>query len=614
VEADDVIQERVDTEAFRRLGAHLTQRDGISGVRFAVWAPNAERVSVIGDMNGWNKDGNPLHPLGESGVWEGFVPGVGPGTAYKYHVVSRYREYRVDKADPFGFRHETPPGTASIVWDLDYEWNDAGWMEDRGDKNAHSSPISIYEVHLGSWRRSSDRALTYRGMAAPLADYVLDLGFTHVEFLPLTEHPFYGSWGYQTTGYFAPTSRYGTPQDFMFLVDTLHRRGIGVILDWVPSHFPNDEHGLGYFDGTHLYEHMDPRQGVHPDWKSLIFNYDRQEVQSFLIQSALFWLEKYHIDGLRVDAVASMLYVDFSRGEGEWVPNIHGGKENLGAVEFIRKLNDGASARFPDALIIAEENSGWPRVTHRTADEGLGFDMRWDLGWTHDALAFLHEPPLNRPALRERLGSRLAAFHERRVLPLSHDDVTDEKGSLLGQMYGEEPMQLAGLRFLLGLLYAQPGKKLLFMGTEFGAREAWHHDQGMDWALAESGAHSDLKAWVRELNRLYRGSPELHRTDSLPEAFAWVDQGEESGVFAFLRSSKEGGNRILILAHTGSEAMEHYRVGVPESGSWKQCFTSHPREEDHAPVLVAEPVPWQGLSHSLTLDLPPLGILFLVPA
>jgi 1,4-alpha-glucan branching enzyme len=488
--ADDLhlFNEGTHYELHAKLGAHPLA-DG--GVYFAVWAPNARAVSVIGNFNHWDAAAHPLRPRASSGIWEGVVPGIGAGVIYKYRIVSHRRHYTVDKADPLGVFHQVPPETASVVWDLGYEWNDATWMAQRGRRNAIDAPMSIYEVHLGSWRRVAKdkyRSLSYRELATQLAEHVERLGFTHVEFLPVMEHPFFGSWGYQTTGYFAPSSRYGTPQDFKYLVDYLHQRDIGVILDWVPSHFPNDQHGLAYFDGTHLFEHSDPRQGYHPDWNSLIFNYGRNEVRSFLLSSALFWLGEYHADGLRVDAVASMLYLDYSRKAGEWIPNKYGGRENLEAIEFLRALNTAVYERHPDVQTIAEESTSWPMVSRPTYVGGLGFGLKWDMGWMHDTLRYMAHDPIHRHFHHSELTFRMVyAFHENFVLSLSHDEVVHGKGSLLGRMPGDDWQKFANLRLLYGYMFGMPGKKLLFMGGEFGQRGEWHHDGHLEWGLGSGG-------------------------------------------------------------------------------------------------------------------------------
>ncbi len=512
---------------YEKLGAHPMTVGGQEGAYFEVWAPDAEQVFVVGDFNGWNKASHPLHPREQSGIWGGFVPGISKGDRYKYHIKSRYGNYRVDKADPFAFLDETPPKTASIVWNLDYTWGDQLWMKERRERNRLDSPIAIYEVHLGSWRRvpeEGNRFLTYKELAPLLAEYVEQMGFTHVEFLPVMEHPFYGSWGYQTTGYFAPTSRYGTPQDFMYLVDYLHQHGIGVLLDWVPSHFPNDEHGLGFFDGSHLYEHSDPREGFHPDWKSFIYNYGRSEVRSFLISSALFWLDKYHVDGLRVDAVASMLYLDYSRKEGEWIPNKYGGRENLEAIAFLRRFNEEVYRNYPDVQTIAEESTAWPMVSRPTYVGGLGFGMKWDMGWMHDTLEYIAKDPIFRKYHHSNLTFRmLYAFFENFILPLSHDEVTHGKGSLLGKMPGDDWQKFANLRLLLGYMYAQPGKKLLFMGGELGQWREWHHDESLDWHLLGYERHTEIQRWVQDLNRFYRSEPALYELDCNPAGFERID-------------------------------------------------------------------------------------------
>ena len=471
--------------AYKQLGAHLASFNGERGTSFSVWAPNARKVSVIGNFNHWNNNSHPLGSRGESGIWEGFIPGLGKGSLYKFHIVSHSHDFVTEKADPFGTYHEEPPRTASVVWELDYQWSDQEWMSSRASRQTLQSPISIYELHLGSWMRvpeEGNRSLTYREIAPKLADYITGMNFTHVELLPIMEHPFYASWGYQTTGYFAPTSRYGTPQDFMFFVDYLHQRGIGVILDWVPSHFPSDAHGLAYFDGTHLFEHADWRSGFHPDWNTYIYNYGRNEVRSFLMSSAMFWLDKYHVDGLRVDAVASMLYLDYSRREGEWIPNKFGGRENLDAIEFLRQLNLEAYKEYPGIQTYAEESTAWPMVSKPVYLGGLGFGMKWDMGWMHDTLAYFAHDPIHRGFHQGMLTFRMIyGFSENFVLPLSHDEVVHGKGSIVGKMPGDEWQRFANLRLLYGYMFAQPGKKLLFMGDEFGQVREWGHDMSLEW-------------------------------------------------------------------------------------------------------------------------------------
>jgi 1,4-alpha-glucan branching enzyme len=602
------------------LGAHLDTRHGQAGATFGVWAPNAESVSVTGDFNAWDREATPLSPQASSGIWSGFVPGIEQGTIYKFHIRSRHSGYRVDKADPFAVHAETPPKTGSIVWGLDYEWGDVEWMASRAARNASDAPISIYEVHLGSWMRVPEdggRSLSYRELAPKLAGYVADMGFTHVEFLPVMEHPFYGSWGYQTTGYFAPTSRYGTPQDFMALIDHLHQRDIGVILDWVPSHFPSDEHGLAYFDGTHLFEHSDPRQGYHPDWKSYIFNYGRNEVRSFLLSSALFWLDRYHIDGLRVDAVASMLYLDYSREEGEWIPNEYGGRENIEAIEFLRRLNFEVYGRHPDVQTMAEESTAWPMVSRPTYVGGLGFGQKWDMGWMHDTLQFFSREPVHRRFHHNELTFRMVyAFNENFVLPLSHDEVVHGKGSLLDKMPGDGWQKFANLRLLYSYMCAQPGKKLLFMGCEFAQGREWNHDRSLDWDLLERPQHQGVQQLVRRLNELYRERPALHRTDFRHEGFEWLDANDaEQSVLSFLRRNADGKHPLVAVFNLTPVPRYNYRVGVPEAGRWNEVFNSDASEyggsgHGNLGAVDTTPVLWNGRPASLMLTIPPLGALF----
>jgi 1,4-alpha-glucan branching enzyme len=599
---------------YEKLGAHLVE----GGIYFAVWAPSATIVSVVGDWNGWNPDSEHLAPRGGSGIWEGVIAGADHAAAYKYHIVNG--DYQVDKADPFGFHHETPPKTASKVWDLDYRWGDAEWIEQRATRNSLDAPISVYEVHLGSWRRGEgNRHLTYRELAEQLPNYVKDLGFSHVEFLPVAEHPFYGSWGYQTTGYFAPTSRYGTPQDFMALIDAFHQAGIGVILDWVPSHFPNDEHGLGYFDGTHLFEHADPKQGYHPDWGTLIYNYGRTEIPAFLISNALFWLDKYHIDGLRVDAVASMLYLDYSRADGEWAPNVHGGRENLEAIEFLRRLNETVYLNYPDTQTIAEESTAWPMVSRPTFLGGLGFGMKWDMGWMHDTLEYMSRDPIHRGHHHHELTFRAVyAFTENFMLPLSHDEVVHGKASLLAKMPGDEWQRFANLRLLLTQMWTQPGKKLLFMGGEIGQGGEWAHEGELDWRISDWEPNRGVARLVGDLNRLYRDYPALHETDAVPEGFEWaVVNDSANSVFAYFRRAADG--EVLLVIHNMTPIpRSHYRVGLPVSGKWVEVLNSDSEvyggsgqgnlgAVDTGPLSV----PHQGRPESIDLTLPPLGTLIL---
>lgn len=603
-----------------KLGAHLLTVDGVEGTYFAVWAPDAKQVSVIGEFNGWDKTSHPLSPKGQSGIWERFFPGVSKGTVYKYHVVSQYNGYQVDKADPFAFYSEVPPKTASVVWDLAYEWGDQEWMQGRRQRNALDAPLAIYEVHLGSWRRvpeEENRPLTYRELAQHLPAYIKKMGFSHVEFLPLMEHPFYGSWGYEVTGFFAPTSRYGTPQDLMYLIDCLHQQGIGVILDWVPAHFPKDEHGIGYFDGTHLFEHADPRQGIHPDWDSFIFNYGRNEVRSFLIGNALFWLATYHADGLRIDAVASMLYLDYSRKEGEWIPNEYGGRENLQVVTLLRRFNEEVYKNFPDVQTIAEESTSWPMVSRPLYVGGLGFGLKWDMGWMHDTLHYMSRDAIHRRHHHNELTFRLIyAFSENFVLPLSHDEVVHGKGSLLGKMPGDEWQKFANLRLLLGYMYAQPGKKLLFMGGEFGQWHEWNHDVSLDWHLLQHAPHLGLQRWVEELNRLYRSEPALYERDCDSAGFAWIDCNDsDHSVLSFLRRGRSTSDLLLVVCNFTPVLRQNYRVGVPRGGFWQEALNSDAEDyggshQGNLGGFEASPVSSHGHFHSLNLTLPPLAIVF----
>ncbi|MBI5490161.1 MAG: 1,4-alpha-glucan branching protein GlgB [Deltaproteobacteria bacterium] len=616
-----LLGEGTHNRLYERLGAHPMTVDGQAGTHFAVWAPNAASVRVMGDFNGWNDSAHPLVGRTESGVWEGFLPGVGPGTVYKYHVVSRLDGYHVDKADPFALLAELPPRTGSVVHELSYDWGDAEWMAARKVRRPPDRPVSIYEVHLGSWRRvpeEANRSLGYRELAEPLADWVQRMGFTHVELLPITEHPFYGSWGYQTTGYFAPTSRYGTPQDFMFLVDTLHRRGIGIILDWVPSHFTQDEHGLVYFDGTHLYEHADRRQGHHPDWDTEIFNYGRHEIRSFLLSSARFWLDKYHVDGLRLDAVASMLYLDYSRPAGEWVPNRHGGRENLEAIDFLRRFNEDVRRDFPDVLTIAEESTSWPMVSRPAWVGGLGFDMKWDLGWMHDTLAYLARDPIHRRFHHGEANFRMMyAFSENFILPLSHDEVVHGKGSLLSRLPGDDWHRFATLRLLFGWMFGQPGKKLLFMGGEFGQRKEWNHDTSLDWHLLQYPSHQGLARWVADLNRLYSGEPAMWERDFDGRSFEWVDCNDaDQSVLTFLRRGESNDDLVLVLCNFTPVPRYGYGVGVPRGGWWEEVLNSDALEYGGSGLgnfggVDASPQGAHGRPWSVRLVAPPLGAVFL---
>jgi 1,4-alpha-glucan branching enzyme len=605
-----------------REGSHarLHEKMGCSlsadGARFAVWAPNAATVSVIGEFNDWRIDADYLTRRNdESGIWEGYLPGVRHGQAYKYRVTPQHG-IAVDKADPFASYAERPPATASRAWNLDYVWNDAVWMGSRAARNALDASIAIYELHPGSWRRKDGEFLNYRELADQLADYLLQMGFTHVELMPITEHPFYGSWGYQTTGYFAPTARYGTPQDLMYFVDHLHQAGIGVILDWVPSHFPTDAHGLMHFDGTHLYEHADPRQGFQPEWNSAIFNYGRNEVRSFLISSAMFWLDTYHIDGIRVDAVASMLYLDYARKEGEWIPNRFGGRENLEAVDFLRKLNEAIYRDHPDAMSIAEESTAWPMVSRPTFMGGLGFGMKWNMGWMHDTIEYLKQDPVYRKYSHGQLTfSIVYAFSENFVLPLSHDEVVYGKGSMIAKMPGEDWQKFAGLRMLFGYMWGHPGKKLLFMGAEFAQRREWTHEGELEWWVAGLPGHAGVQAWVRDLNRAYRTEPALYQLDFSAQGFEWVDVGDaEISVIAFLRKAADGSAPVLIVCNFTPVARSNFLAGVPLPGFWREILNSDAREYGgggwgNLGGMHSSPVGAHARLHSINLTLPPLSTL-----
>ncbi|HUG40698.1 MAG TPA: 1,4-alpha-glucan branching protein GlgB [Longimicrobiales bacterium] len=603
---------------YEGLGAHPEE----GATRFAVWAPSAESVSVIGDFNGWDRGASPLESVGSSGIWGGVIEGPGHGDRYKYFIRAR-GGYQVEKADPVGFHHETPPRTGSVIWSLDYDWSDEEWMASRGPRNALNAPVSIYECHLGSWMRPPGREFhSYRELAPMLVKYLDRLGFTHVEFLPIMEHPFYGSWGYQTTGYFAPTSRYGTPQDFMFLVDALHQAGIGVILDWVPSHFPTDEHGLSYFDGTHLFEHSDPRQGYHPDWKSSIFNYGRNEVRSFLLSSAIFWLDRYHADGIRVDAVASMLYLDYSREAGEWIPNIHGGRENLEAILFLRQLNEAVYDAFPDVHTFAEESTAWPMVSRPTSIGGLGFGMKWDMGWMHDTLVYMAREPVHRRHHHDEITFRgVYMFTENYTLPLSHDEVVHGKGSLLNKMPGDDWQKRANLRLLLAYMYGQPGKKLLFMGGEFGQKAEWAHENELEWGLLQDPGHEGIRRLTVALNRVYRETAALFAKDVFPEGFEWIiGDDRENSVLAFLRRAEDATHPVLAVYNFTPVPRDGYRIGVGAAGDWKVLLDTDATEfggsgyaAERAVVQTGEE-PAHGRQLSLTLDLPPLAAVFLTPA
>jgi 1,4-alpha-glucan branching enzyme len=619
-----LLAEGTHHNTYEKLGAHMREMAGVGGVAFAVWAPNAQRVSVVGNFNHWDGRCHPMRVRGATGIWELFIPGLHDGEIYKYEIKGRSNNYLGLKSDPYGFYTELRPKTASIVYDIDrYTWHDQKWMAERATRQGLNAPLAIYEVHLGSWRRPAGEdhlMLNYRDLAEQLADYVTKLGFTHVELLPVMEHPLDESWGYETTGYFAPTSRYGTPEDFMYFVDYLHQRGIGVILDWVPAHFPSDAHGLAFFDGTHLYEHADPRQGEQPDWGTLIFNYGRTEVKDFLGTSGLFWLEKYHADGLRVDAVASMLYLDYSRKAGEWVPNRFGGNENLDAIGFIKRFNELTHELHPGALTVAEESTAWAMVSRPTYVGGLGFDLKWNMGWMHDMLLYFSNDPLYRKYEHNHLTfSLLYAFNENFVLVLSHDEVVYGKRSLLAKMPGDYWQQFANLRALYAFLYAHPGKKMLFMGGEIGQWNEWNAAKSLDWNLLEYEPHQKLQGLVAELNRLYGAERSLHEVDFEPKGFEWIDfRDADNSVIAFLRKGKTAGDYLIAVCNFTPVPRQGYRVGVPEA-----CFYHEILNTDdvkfggsgvtNAPGRQALPLAWQSQPFHVELTLPPLGVIYLKP-
>ncbi|MDD5211612.1 MAG: 1,4-alpha-glucan branching protein GlgB [Sulfuricurvum sp.] len=610
------------TKLYEKLGSHRMTYDGIEGFYFAVWAPNAQSVSVCGDFNHYHTNSHPLRLReDDSGIWEGFIAGIEQGLTYKYHIVSKFHNIVHDKSDPFAFYSEKPSKSASRVWSLDgYGWEDNGWMDERHLHNRHEAPINVYEMHVGSWRKKveEDRYLSYRELAVDLVDYAKRMNYTHVEFMPLTEYPFFGSWGYQVVGYFAATARFGEPQDLMYLIDMLHQNGIGVIMDWVPSHFAVDMHGLINFDGTALYEHEDPRQGYHPEWGSIIFNYGRNEVQSFLISSAMFWLDKYHIDGIRVDAVASMLYLNYARKEGEWIPNIHGGDGNLEAVAFLRKLNESVYGEFSDIMMIAEESTAWPMVTRPTSVGGLGFGFKWNMGWMHDTLKYLSYDPIYRQHHHQQLTfSMWYGFDENFMLPLSHDEVVHMKGSLINKMPGDNKQKFAHLRSLYAYMMAHPGKKLLFMGGEIGQFAEWNFERSLDWHLLEMPLHCGLQKMVRDLNHLYRTQRALHQYDEKREGFEWIDDGDYShNCISFVRKSDISDEAIIVLCNFSDETRSSYRVGVPYEGEYTEIFNSQSMYYEgwnigNVGPITAQKEQMHGRDYSLSLTLPPLGVLYL---
>jgi 1,4-alpha-glucan branching enzyme len=601
---------------YEKFGSHELEHDGQRGSYFAVWAPNALSVAVAGNFNGWNRDSHPLLPRWDgSGIWEGFVPDVLNGEIYKYFITSPQGDV-LERGDPFAFQCEEPPATASRVQSTWYEWKDREWMDSRHEVNSLNRPFSVYEMHLGSWMRNPeepDRFLSYREVAERLVPYIKDLGFTHVEFMPLMEHPYNPSWGYQITGFYAPTSRFGSPQDLMYLIEELHLNGIGVILDWVPSHFPGDEHGLHRFDGTYLYEHADPRQGFHPDWNSYIFNFGRNEVRSFLISNALYWLDRYHVDGLRVDAVASMLYLDYSRREGEWIPNQFGGRENLEAVSFLKEFNEAVYGEFPSAQTIAEESTAWPGVSSPTFKGGLGFGMKWMMGWMNDTLAYFKEDPLYRKYHYGKLTfSTVYGFTENFMLPLSHDEVVHGKRSLINKMPGDEWQRFANLRLLFIYMYTHPGTKLLFMGGEFGQSSEWNFNQSLDWHLLQYGPHLGIHNLVRSLNEVYRNEPALHEISFRQEGFQWIEAGDSNNsVLIYLRKGFRTKDNLLVVLNFTPRVHDSYRIGVPAAGDWEILLSSDESRFSGSGVgsgkLSTEPRAWMGQANSLTLDLPPLA-------
>ncbi len=609
------------TQSYAKMGAQMrtaTAPGGgeVGGVNFAVWAPNAQRVGVIGPFNGWD---NRMHAMTQraGGIWELFIPNLPEGIDYKYAVKSQVMGYEVDKADPFGFYADLRPGTASRVWDLHkYEWADAEWMAQRPVDQAGDQPISVYEVHLGSWRRTLEGTfLSYRDLAHQMVDHCKELGFTHIELMPITEHPFDGSWGYQTVGYFAPTSRFGTPDDFKYFVDHCHRNDIGVILDWVPAHFPKDAHGLAFFDGTHLYEHSDPRQGEHQDWGTKIFNFDRNEVCNFLLNSALFWLKEYHIDGLRVDAVASMLYLDYSREQGQWVPNEYGGRENLGAIDFLRRFNELTHAEFPGVLTIAEESTSWPMVTRPTYMGGLGFDMKWNMGWMNDTLSYLAQDPIYRRYHHGAVTfSLMYAFSENFILPFSHDEVVHLKKSMLDKMPGDLWQKFANLRLLYGYMFGHPGKKLIFMGGEFGQWTEWNENKSLDWHLLAYPDHQKLMHFMTALSQIYRSEPALYEVDHNWEGFQWIDFSDaDQSILSFIRRAKDTSDEIVVVCNFTPVPRMGYRVGLPQAGFYREILNSDSPQFGGSGVgngegVTAEAQPWQTCTHSAPINLAPLSV------
>ncbi|HEX3971215.1 MAG TPA: 1,4-alpha-glucan branching protein GlgB [Stellaceae bacterium] len=619
-----LLREGTHLAAFNRFGAHFTSIDGVEGVNFAVWAPNAQRVSVVGDFNLWDGRRHPMRLHPGAGIWELFIPGIGEGERYKYEIKPHGGNAPLLKADPYAFAAERPPNTASVTCRTDrHQWQDHAWIEARQHRDHYARPMNIYEVHLGSWRRrpeEGDRWLTYRELAETLVPYVKDMGFTHIELLPITEFPFDGSWGYQPTALFAPTSRFGSPSDFQFFVDACHRAELGIILDWVPGHFPNDPHGLAEFDGSKLFEHADPRQGFHKDWNTLIYNYGRAEVAEFLLSSALFWLDRYHVDGLRVDAVASMLYLDYSRKPGEWVPNKFGGNENIEAVAFLKRLNETAYSRFGGIMTIAEESTAWPMVSRPTFEGGLGFGFKWNMGWMHDTLSYIQEDPINRSYHHEKLTfGLLYAFSENFILPLSHDEVVHGKHSILGRMQGDRWQRFANLRAYYGFMYGHPGKKLLFMGDEFGQEREWNHDRSLDWHLLGEELHQGVLRLVSDLNAIIHKTPALYELDNEHSGFQWIDASDRaSSIVSFQRNGKTPGDHVVVIINFTPVVRKDYRIGMPSQGPYREIFNSDDHRYGGSGVvnpgtLVPQALSWHGRAHSVPLTLPPLSAIYLAP-
>ncbi len=616
--------EGTDYQKYQKLGAHLREVEGVRGVHFAVWAPNARRVSVVGDFNSWDGRVNPMRTLGASGIWEIFIPELAEGSLYKFEIFSRVGDRLAVKSDPYAFAAELRPNTASVVCNLDkYAWKDSEWLKARASRDWMHSPLSIYEVHAGSWRHKNDegyRWLTYRELADELIPYVKQMGYTHIEFMPIMEHPFDASWGYQTVGYYAATSRFGSPSDFMYFVDRCHQENLGVILDWTPAHFPRDAHGLAFFDGTHLYEHEDPRKGAHPDWGTLVFNYGRNEVQNFLIANALFWMDKYHIDGLRVDAVASMLYLDYSRQAGEWIPNAFGGRENLEAIALLKRLNEVLHARHPGALTIAEESTSWPAVSRPTYVGGLGFDLKWNMGWMNDVLKYMSLDPIHRQHHHNELTfSMLYAFHENFVLPLSHDEVVHGKRALLEKMPGDDWQKFANLRLLFGFMYSHPGKKLLFMGCELAQRNEFWEGAALDWSLESSPPHRGIQRLVADLNGLHEREDALHQVDFEWSGFEWIEPNDAAAsVLSFLRRGSDPEKFVVAVCNFTPVMRESYRVGVPRPGFYREILNTDSNYYGGSDVgnsggVQAEPIPWNDRPYSLNLRLPALAAVYFKP-